>query len=29
MDRRLQHCRGASDQSHPREKELQEDKIIV
>ena len=28
MDRRLQHCRGASDQNHPQEKEKQKTKWL-
>ena len=29
MDGGLQHCRGGSDQNHPKEKEIQEGKVIV
>jgi len=29
MDGGLQHCTGGSDQNHPKEKEIQEGKVIV
>ena len=29
MDRGLQHCTGGSDQNHPKEKAMQEGKVVV
>ena len=29
MDGGLQHCSGGSDQNHPKEKEMQERKVVV
>jgi len=29
MDRGLQHCTGGSDQNHPKEKEMQEGRMVV
>ena len=29
MDGGLKHCTGGSDQNHPKEKEMQESKVVV